>query len=211
MNKSYKIISFLLLCFALLIICGIVLSAFFNRTGLMMNLSLADGILVIWFLLFIFILLGLIFYRHKIISLKLFITSMVLIFVNYYLTYLCQFIHTPDIFSSDDFIWSTKRFFFHFPKTSICEILQGLSYIISVIVKDKKQLKGLRTNLIISLLRIILFVFTMIPFFMDDILIMGSNLICSFSLVLLIYFVISCVIEFGIDFVIKKCQKPAGQ
>ncbi len=211
MNKSYKIISFLLLCFALLIICGIVLSAFFNRTGLMMNLSLADGILVIWFLLFIIILLGLIFYRHKIISLKLFITSMALIFVNYYLTYLCQFIHTPDIFSSDDFIWSTKRFFFHFPKTSICEILQGLSYIISVIVKDKKQLKGLKTNLIISLLRIILLVFTMIPFFMDDILIMGSNLICSFALILLIYFVTSCVIEFGIDFVIKKCQKPAGQ
>ena len=113
MNKSYKIISFLLLCFSLLIICGIILSAFFNRTGLMMNLSLADGILVMWFLLFIIILLGLIFYRHKIISLKLFITSMVLIFVNYYLTYLCQFIHTPDIFSSDDFIWSTKRFFFH--------------------------------------------------------------------------------------------------
>lgn len=211
MNKSYKIISFLLLCFALLIICGIILSALFNRTGLMMNLSLADGIFVIWFLLFVITLLGIIFCRHKIISLKLFITSIVLIFVNIYLTYLCQFIHTPDIFSYDDFICYTKRFFFHFPKTSICEILQGLSYIISVIVKDKKQLKGLKTNLIISLLRIILLVFTMIPFFMDDILIMGMNFICSFSLVLLIYFVISCVIEFGIDFVIKKCQKPAGQ
>ena len=77
-----------------------------------------------------------------------------------------------------------------------------------VIVKDKKQLKGLKTNLIISLLRIILLVFTMIPFFMDDILIMGMNFICSLSLMVLIYFIISCIIEFGIDFVIKKCQKP---
>lgn len=214
MNRFYKYIVSLLFLTDFLIAYGIISSAFFNKIELMMRLRFFGVvILLLWSLLFIFSLLGVIFYRHKIISFKVFIASIFAIIINYYLTYLCQFTHTPDLFTSDDLIWSTKRFIFYFPKEYYWLILQGISYIISITIKDKKNLKGLKTNLIISLIRffflLICFSVYFIPFFIDDVLRSDFGPIFLFILIFSVYFIISCIIEFGIDFVIKKCSKPS--
>ena len=214
MNRFYNYIISLLFLTDFLIAYGIISSAFFNKIELMMGLRIfGDVILLLWGLLFVFSLLGVIFYRHKIISFKAFIASIFAIIISYYLTYLCQYTHTPDLFTSDDLIWSTKRFILYFPKEYYWLILQGISYIISIIVKDKKKLKGLKTNLIISLIRflflLICFTVYFMSFFRDDVLGSDFGPIFLFILIFSVYFIISCIIEFGIDFVIKKCSNTS--
>lgn len=114
MNRFYKVVSLILFLSDTLIICGIVSAIFFYTTELMMILAILFGNIVptIWCVLFAIFILGLILYRRKKISAKTFIFSIFLIILNCYLTYLCQFTHTPDIFTCKDFIWATKRFFF---------------------------------------------------------------------------------------------------
>ena len=216
MNRFYKYIISLLFLADFLIIYGILLSVFFNKTGLIMTLTFAGYyVLVIWSLLFFISLLGLMFYRHRIIPSKIFIVSIVVIILNYYLTYLCQFTHTPDIFSYDDFVRSTKRFILYFPKEYYWAIFQVISFIVSILVKDKKNLKGLKINLIISFIRSSLLFFCIIiyilPMLKDDFLrrdfdLMYFSISPRFQL-FLVYFIVSCIIEFGIDFIIKKCSK----
>ena len=207
-NKFYKGIISLFFLTDFFIIYGIVLSVAFNKIKIMMSLTIVGrAVPIIWGVLFIIFLLGLIFYRHKIISFKEFIASIFVITLTCYLTYLCQFTHTPDIFTCDDLIWSTERIFLYFPKEYYWVILQGISYIISIIVKDKKNLKGLKINIVISFIRIfLLFICISILFiqFCKDC-ILEKNFL--FILIFFIYFIISCIIEFGIDFVIKKCSK----
>lgn len=208
MNRFYKYIISLLLLFDFLLAYGIVSSVFFNKIELMMRFGIFGvGLPILWSLLFILSLLGVIFYRHKIISVKVFVASIFAVIISCYLTYLCQFTHTPDFFTYDDFIWSTKRFIFYFPKEYYWLILQGVSYIISIIVKDKKNLKGLKANIIISLIRIFFLMICFTVYFIDDILRSGFSPILLFILIFSLYFIISCIIEFGIDFVIKKCSK----
>ena len=149
-NKFYKGIISLFFLTDFFIIYGIVLSVVFNKIKIMMSLTIVGrAVPIIWGVLFIIFLLGLIFYRHKIISFKEFIASIFVITLTCYLTYLCQFTHTPDIFTCDDLIWSTERIFLYFPKEYYWVILQGISYIISIIVKDKKNLKGLKINIVL--------------------------------------------------------------
>lgn len=114
MNRFYKVISLVIFLSDVLIICGIASALFFSATELMMILAILLGSIVpiIWCVSFMIFIFGLILYRRKIIAAKIFVLSIFLIIINCYLTYLCQFTHTPDIFTCKDFIWATRRFFF---------------------------------------------------------------------------------------------------
>ena len=88
MNKFYKGINILLTLRNILIAAGIILAVFSNKVGLMMCLELgANSALVQWFILFMLFLLEFILYLHNAIAKKVFVFSIVVMFVDFYLTY----------------------------------------------------------------------------------------------------------------------------
>lgn len=211
MNRFYNIITLIIALIDLLIIFAIVSCVVFNKVELMIMISVTTNrFLIQWCFLFLIFLVGLIFYRHHTISSKLFGASIFVILINCYLTYLCLFVHSADIFNYDDFIWGSKRFLIHVPKDHYIAILQVISYIVSIIVKDKKNLAGLKTNIIITLIRLGLLALSVVPFvvvYKDAFLRAVPSVLWLFIASCLVYSIISCNIEFGIDYLMKATSK----
>ena len=206
MNKFYKVINIFLALRNLLIAVGIILATVFNKVELMMRYFAlgADSAIIQWCILFILFLLELILYLHKIITKKVFVFSIVAMFANFYLTYICMFTHTPDIFTAKDFIVTTKRFFFYMPLEYYWAILQGISYIVFVIVKERKRINGLQINIAISFFRIIILVLSLLPLLLNPEKITIN--VKQTLIILIVYFIISFIIETAIDFVFKKIR-----
>lgn len=199
MNKFYKGINILLTLRNILIAAGIVLAVFSNKVGLMMCLELgANSALVQWFILFMLFLLEFILYLHNAIAKKVFVFSIVVMFVDFYLTYICMFTHTPNIFTADDFVITTKCFFFYMPLEYYWAILQGFSYIAVIVLKKRKRINGFQINILISFCRLVVLVLSLLPLLLD---------IKKCFIILIVYFIVSFAIEAAIDFVFKKIRK----
>ena len=158
----------------------------------------ANSALVQWFILFMLFLLEFILYLHNAIAKKVFVFSIVVMFVDFYLTYICMFTHTPNIFTADDFVITTKRFFFYMPLEYYWAILQGFSYIAVIVLKKRKRINGFQINILISFCRLVVLVLSLLPLLLD---------IKKCFIILIVYFIVSFAIEAAIDFVFKKIRK----
>ena len=208
MNSFYKVFNLILFIHNLFIIVGILLAVIALRVDFMLYYLALSGDMVFfqWIIIFILFLIEFLFYLKKIINRKKLIFSIIVIIIHYYLTYLCMFTHTSDFFTLADLIFSTKRFFLHMPLMYYWFILQGLSYIILSIVKNKKQLQGFRINASLSIYRVIFLWLSLLPFLLFDKTneINLKEFIIGFILVSLIYFIISFIIELSIDFILQR-------
>ena len=168
-----------------------------------MHLALsADSVIIQCGILFILFLLELILCLHNVVTKKVFLFSVLAGFVDFYLKYICMFTHTPDIFTASDFVLSTKRFFFYMPLEYYWAILQVLSYVVSIIIKKRKRISSFRTNILISLFRVILLVLSLLPLFLNPKVNYINVKECCIALA--VYFVISFIIESAIDFIFKR-------
>ena len=208
MNGFYKVFNLILFIHNLFIIVGILLTVIASKSDFMMYYLALTGCSVLfqWIIIFILFLIEFLFHLKKIINRKKLIFSIIVIIVHYYLTYLCMVTYKPDFFTLTELIFSTKRFFLHILLMDYWFILQGLSYIIVAIKKNKKQLHGFRINASLSIYRVIFLWLSLSPFLLFDKtnVIDLNEFIIVFILVSLIYFIISVIIELSIDFILQR-------
>ncbi|NVP24315.1 hypothetical protein [Treponema phagedenis] len=208
MNRFYKVFNLGLFIYNLFIIGGIALAvSALNVDFMMYYLALnGDRAFFQWIIIFILFLIEFLFYLKNSINRKNVIFSIIVILIHYYLTYLCMFTHTPDVFTFSDVIFFTKRFFLHMPLMYYWFILQGLSYIIGAVVKNKKQLRGFRINTLFSVYRVIFLWLSLLPLLLFDETnaIHLKEFIIGFILVPLVYFIISFMIELSMDFILRQ-------
>ena len=158
MKWFYRIFNLILLALALTVLSPVVMAVCLSRIGPMRFFAgfYEKGFIVLLCIVFALFLLELFMFLRLWVDRWTFVISAVLIPINIYFGYICLFTHTPDFFTSRDWIWATKRFFLHMPLSNFWILIQGISFLAVIIIKHRKALRGHKVNLLISAARIAL-------------------------------------------------------
>ena len=209
MNKVYKALNVFLIAYNFVMLFEILAAVIASRPDFIMRFRLGlngDRVFIQWMILFLLFLFEYLFFLRKNVSRKTLVLSAIMTVLNFYLSYLFLFIHTPDIFTARDLAFATKRFFTHLPLLYFGEILLGLSFLVIVKLKSKKGFHGAKVNAFISAGRVVFLWLSSMPLLIME----GSGASvddvnkAAFAIILIsaVCFLVSFVLELATDFIL---------
>lgn len=230
LNNFFKLTNICILLNSLFILTGLLMALLAGRTELIFYLFMynIDTVSIQWYIISLLLTIELVYYKKGKIRKSVFITSIIIAVINFYLVYLCMFIHTPNGFDYNDFLYASRRFFylpisFFDSKEVIINIstailVQLFCLFAGFKIKIKKKLKGVKVNILSAGIKtIVLYITFLITILLIITMSLGREVeIDIFNLnISLLFLSLAClpfafIIEFLMDAIIEKQGKATG-